>query len=138
MLGIVNDSAWCYKEVAIVRDFILHESPVLEMGVERLLLLQLPIVEPEHIEFVVNMLKNNLLPSTCHTIEMVALFGLGGVVERPFQPTIVRTAVAPLITTSIIAIFIKIGYFFSGKGIFVVLIAFDLFHEISNGIIIIT
>ena len=83
------------------------------------------------------MLEYNLLPTSGQTIKMVGLFGLGGIVKRPLQPTIFRSAVTPLVTAAIVAVFIEESYLTCSEGILVILIVCYLFHKIGIGIFVV-
>ena len=137
MCRIVDDGGWRNKEVAVVGYLVFHETTMLEVGVERFLPFQLPMMESQHKEFVVNMLKDNTLPSSCQTVEMVRLLGLGGIVEGPFQPAVVRAAVAPLVAAPVVAIFIEKSNLAGGEGILKVLIPLNLLHEVRVRLVVI-
>ena len=137
MFGIVHDGIGGHQEMAVIRNFVLHESAMLEMGIEGLFLFQIPVMEAQHIQLVVNMFEDNLYPPTGEAIEVVRLLGLRGIVEWPFQPTIIRTLVAPLVTASIVTILIEKGDFAGGKSILIVLVAINLFHKIVGSVIIV-
>ena len=137
MLGIVDDGVWRYKEVAVVGYLVFHEATVLEVGVERFLPFQLPMMESQHKEFVADMLEDDLLPSSCQAVEMVRLLGLGGIVEGPLQPAVVRAAVAPFVAAPVVAIFIEESNLAGGEGILKVLIALNLLHEVRVRLVVI-
>lgn len=75
------------------------------------------------------MLENDLLPSSCKTIEMIGLLGLRGIVKRLFQPTVFGATVTPLVTASLMVELIEESDLRGGERIPVVLIAFHLFMK---------
>ena len=83
MLRVVDDGPWRDEEMAVVGDAVLHETAVLEMGVERFSFLYLAMMESQHVELVVNMLKDHLFPTAVHAVKVICLFRLGSVVEWP-------------------------------------------------------
>ena len=52
------------------------------------------------------MLEDDLLPSSGEAVEMIALLGLGGVIEWPLQPTVGGSAVTPLVNESFVVVLI--------------------------------
>ena len=80
------------------------------------------------------MFKDDLFPPMDQAVEVVALFGLGGIVERPLQPAVVRTLVAPFVATAVVSIFIEKGYLTGGESIMIVLIAIYVLHEVSDSV----
>ena len=84
------------------------------------------------------MLKDDLLPASCLTIEVIGLLRFGSIIERPFQPTVFQTAITPFVTTTFIAVFIEKCYLSCRECFFVTLITSYLSHEIGVGIHIVS
>ena len=135
--GVVHNAVWRNEEVAVVGHSVLHIAAMLEMGVHRLLLLQLSILIFHHVELITHMLEEHLLPSSVQAAEVVGLFGLRHVVEGPFAPAFLRAAACPFVAEALMAVFVEKCRLVLGEALFVTLIAVHFLHEIGVSVVVV-
>ena len=123
VLGVVSHGAGRYQEVVVILHLVFHERAVLEVGIERFLLLQLAVVEAQHVELAALMLEQDLLPAAGETVHVVRPLRRGDVVKLPVQEAVLSATLLPFVGTPLVVVLVEEGLLVDGQHLAVVLIA---------------